>query len=1599
MEDAHDGLARGVSALARAALEPMRAARIERLARLMVAAGGEPAGLTADQLHGAALGLAGLLDHRPAGTALVRLHDADEGGAPRTVVEIVNDDMPFLVDSVAMAFERLGIAIHRLLHPVLFVRRDGAGRLDILAERDGDGLSAESAMHLVVDRLDPDSAGQLRTRLDGVLADLRRAVADWRSMADRLGEAARELADSGPGTGIAEAVAFLDWLGRDHFTFLGYRSFRFADGEDGLKVVVDAGAGLGLLADPAARVFDDAVPLAEMPAEVRAFLRRGRPLLVTKSAQLSAIHRPVRMDVIGAKRLGADGEAVGMHAFLGLFTAAAYTRDPAGIPLLRAKVAAVQARAGFPPSGHDAKALANILETFPRDELFQMSEDALYAVAIGILRLRRRPRPALFVRADEFGRFVSCLVFLPRDHYDTPLRLTVQALLERAWDGTVDSYHAQVGDSPLALLQVLVRTRPGRTLAAVDLAALEARIALAARSWPDRLQDALVRRHGEAEGLRLARLWRDGFAAGYRDAHAPEAALADLARAEAVVAGRPLAASLCRPGDQSVRAGQSGRAELRLLRPGTPVPLSDILPMLETMGVRVISEVPHPLRRADRAEPVWLQVLTVEGADGGPLDVEGRAGPFEETLARVWAGDAECDGFNRLVLAAGLDWRQVAVLRAYGRFLRQAGIAFGQAYMERALADNPQAASAILDLFLARFDPANGGDADHADAAAAAALETVEKADDDRILRRVLAAVRATLRTNFFQPAADGGPKPYLSIKIASRALDELPLPRPMAEIFVCSPRVEAIHLRGGKVARGGIRWSDRPEDFRTEILGLMKAQMVKNAVIVPVGAKGGFVLKRPPPGADRAGLLAEAVECYRTMMRGLLDLTDNLVDAAVVPPPAVVRLDGDDPYLVVAADKGTASFSDIANGISAEYGFWLGDAFASGGSKGYDHKAMGITARGAWEAVKRHFREMGRDTQAEDFTVVGVGDMSGDVFGNAMLLSPRIRLVGAFNHSHVFIDPDPDPAVALAERRRLFGEARAWPDYDRAALSPGGGVFARTAKSIPVSPEMAARFGITAATVTPAELIRILLTAEVDLLFFGGIGTYVKSARQGHAEAGDRANDALRVDAHRLRARVVGEGANLALTQAARIDYALAGGRINTDAIDNSAGVDTSDHEVNIKILLDGVVRAGDLDGPGRDRLLAAMTDEVAALVLRHNTLQTQALSVMEAAAADQLEAAARFMRLLEKQGRLDRVVEVLPDDEALLERATRHQGLVRPELAVLLAYAKVWLHDHLLASALPDDPFLASDLALYFPTPLRQRFAAAIAGHRLRREIVATSVVNSMINRVGIAFVSEIAERTGAAPAEVARAYIVVREAFGLRRVWAGIEALDGTVPAAAQIAMLAEANRLLDRAAAWAVRCLPAGEGMGQGIGDALAALAPGIAALEAALPAILPPDQAEAVAARAADYRGRGVPDELARQVADLIVLASAPEIIRIAAGNGLGVEQAGALYYAVGARFGLGWLRATAQGLAIQGHWQKLAAAAAIEDLHAHQRDFAAAAAASALPPAEALAAWAAGRRAEIERADALLAELRAAPQIDLAMLAVANRALRALNGP
>ena len=1241
---------------------------------------------SAENLYGAALAIWKFGATRTPGEARIRAYnpqvEAHGWKSSHTIIEVLNDDMPFIVDSILGCLGRMHHGVHLLIHPIVRVERNGEGaRTGIAAATGGAGVVAESVLHIEIDEhSDPEVLKEIEARLHDVLHDVRAAVEDWHLILEKLDESITELDRPIPleSEEIDEARAFLEWMRDNHFTFLGSRDFAYAKrkGKEELTIVDDSAHGI--LRDPERQVLTGSVGGASLTPMVQEFFNRPELMQISKTSTRGVVHRPVHMDYIGVKRFSSKGKVIGERRFVGLFTSSAYSRTPRDIPLLRRKVGQVLVMAGIAPFSHDGKALTHILDTYPRDELFQIDLETLYGIAMGILALYERPHIRLFARRDRFERYFSCIVFVPRERMSTNLRRRFTEILTESFNGRLSNFSTQVSDDPLARLHFIIGTDPGDAPDDVDYSHVEERLVDAARTWSDDLHEALIERWGEERGNTLAQTYTSAFPAAYTESFNAERALSDIDHIESLNDGRSLAPNFYRAIEDA-----ENEVRFKIYHPNNSVPLTICLEMLEHMGFTVIGEVPFQIQ-LDDDRSVWIQDFFMQASRHSALDLPALKQKLEEAFLMVWHGASENDGFNQLVLSAGLAWREVAVIRALCKYLRQAGIAFSQSYMIDALDDNPAIVRKVVDLFHTRFDPDHQGKravqmtmlGDAIDTA----LEEVMSLDQDRILRRFLNLVQSALRTNYYQPAADGGVKPYISIKFDSQSVAELPLPRPFREIFVYSPRVEAVHLRGGKVARGGLRWSDRREDFRTEVLGLMKAQMVKNAVIVPVGSKGGFFPKQLPATGDREAIQAEVVFCYQTFIRGMLDITDNLVGGNVVPPDNVIRYDDDDPYLVVAADKGTATFSDIANEVSLDYGFWLGDAFASGGRTGYDHKAMGITARGAWESVKRHFREAGRDIQNEAFTVVGIGDMSGDVFGNGMLLSKQIRLLAAFDHRHIFIDPDPEPGKSWDERKRLFEVPRSsWDDYDKGLIGKGGGVFDRRAKSIELTPEMQKLAELSQDSVTPNELIHALLKAEVDLLWIGGIGTYVKASDESHDGAGDRANDGLRVDGNALRCKVMGEGGNLGCTQLGRIEYALNGGRLNTDAIDNSAGVDTSDHEVNIKILVGAVVDDGEMTEKQRNRQLADMTDEVGALVLRDNYLQSQALTMLESQSTSLLDQQARYMRALERAGKLNPAIEYLPDDEALEERRAAGSGFTRPELSVLLAYSKMTLYEDL--------------------------------------------------------------------------------------------------------------------------------------------------------------------------------------------------------------------------------------------------------------------------------------------------------------------------------
>ena len=1474
-----------------------------------------PEALAAAALHQLEFGSG----RRAPGQSLVRVFNPDKARdgfeSPHTVVMIVTDDMPFLVDSVGIVFSRAELAMHLIVHPVIEVRRDGRGRLAEIGANGAGETHAESWQLYEIDRqTDAAQIQKLREQIESTLRDARVVVDDWKPMRERAKGLVATLENDAPplpADELGEARSLLTWMEDRHFVFLGYRYYRLERGSAEDHLLPDAKSGLGILRGrPGAKV-------TRLRSDIRARARDRTILNISKANSIATVHRAEYLDYVGIKSFDNRGSVTGEHRFLGLWTSSAYFRSPRDIPVVRRKVERVVEYFGLDPHSHDGKAVLNVLETYPRDELFQADVNDLIRIVRGVVNLYERRTVRLLARRDPFHRFYSCLIYVPRDRYSTDVRQRIEQIVLDGFGGTSVESQVQISGSIHARVHVVVRTDPENRRKA-DLSVIEQRIAQAATTWTDRLREVLIQGKGEAIGLAASQRYRRVFPMAYEEDVEPRAVLEDIAELEALRAQpQSLRLSLHRPGTQV-----STRMHLKVAKLGDPVPISDLLPMLENFGLRVISERPYELSWPEGGS-AWIQDFELEHRDRQQIDIGGVEIAFRDALSAAWTGEVENDGFNRLLLSAGLLVREIVILRAYCRYLLQTGVPFSQAYMERTLCSNPVIARNLVKLFQARFDPAlvrTGPRSDRLVEQIRAGLDAVTSLDEDRILRAYLTLVEATLRTNFYQLDAAGKPKGYLSFKLDPSKIPDLPLPRPKFEIFVYSPRVEAVHLRMGYVARGGIRWSDRREDFRTEVLGLMKAQNVKNTVIVPVGAKGGFVAKRLPAG-PREEVQAEVVACYQTFMRALLDLTDNIIAGRIVPPPKVVRRDTDDAYLVVAADKGTATFSDIANGISADYQFWLGDAFASGGSAGYDHKVMGITARGAWECVKRHFRELGTDIQKTGFTAAGIGDMSGDVFGNGMLLSRHTRLQAAFDHRHIFLDPTPEAAAGLPERQRLFALPRSsWDDYDRKKISRGGGVFPRTAKSIPLSAEARAMLGLETASAPPNDIIRAILKMPVDLLWNGGIGTYVKASTETNVDVGDRTNDAVRINGIELRAKVVGEGGNLGLTQRGRIEYAAAGGRLNTDFIDNSAGVNTSDVEVNIKILLNPLVAAGKLTRGERNKLLARMTNEVAALVLRNNYLQSQAISTLEQQAKARFPEYQNLIHSLERSGELNRALEFLPADDEIAERRKRGAGLTRPELAVLLAYSKIWLNNHLLASDVPEDPYLSSELARYFPAPVQERFGRAIKQHRLRREIIATATTNSLVNRMGATFVSRAQEETGADPAQIARAYTAAREIFDMRKLWAQIEVLDTRVAAKVQYTMQFQTSRLLRHMTYWLLEHRKSE----LHVDKAVAEFRKGVRQLEADISQVLSGSEHERFERTKKQGTEAGVPAALAGRIASLDAHNSALDIVELATAHSAGVVETARIYFDLGTRIGLDWVQERVEQIPVEGPWQAVA---------------------------------------------------------------------------
>lgn len=1543
------------------------------------------------------------LDHlefgarRKLGEPLVRIFNPtleDHGyESAFSFVEMVNDDMPFLVDSVFAAINRQGLTVHITVHPVIRVIRNSRGKIDSIAERDETVGRLESFIRFAVDKeTDAQQLKLLRQEILKVLADVRVAVRDWTEMRRKMQEA-RELLRFGP-AGVddelrKESQLLLDWMVNDHFTFLGYREYKLSYRKDKIFLRPLEGSGLGLLSHDE-RGQNKTV---ELTREMQRLARSRDWLILTKANSRSTVHRHAYLDYVGIKEFDKSGKAVGERRFIGLFTSAAYSESPRSIPLLRHKVRKVIERSHVEATGHRGKALLHILDTFPRDELFQSSIPDLSRTAIGILNLQDRQRVRFFLRRDTFRRFFSCIVFVPRERYATAVRRRIEEVLKNAFDGTSVDSSVEISDSPLARLHTIVRTPP-RERPRISIQEIEAKLAEVVVSWSDKLRAEMLDAFGDDEGHKLFRIYGNIFPAGYQAETEPKDACSDISSIDKMLmAGLTRSVELYRPSDTA-----PGFLHFIIFSAEEPLALSEALPILEGMGLEVHTEHPYELTLQD-GKPFWIQVFNLRHGSGSDFDVEAASQRFEQCFMKVLVGKAENDGLNRLILSAELDWRETALLRCYAKYLQQLGLPFSQDYMEDVLVAHARLVGLLTDQFNAMFDPEIGKAqrTRRLNATMPSIRREVGKAknvDEDRILNAFAGAFNATLRTNYYLPGEFDGHRDCISIKLDPTRLHEAPLPRPKYEIFVYSPEVEGVHLRGGDVARGGLRWSDRREDFRTEVLGLMKAQVVKNTVIVPTGAKGGFFCKRMPEG-DREIVLKTGIACYKTFIGGLLDITDNVVDGKVVTPEGVVRRDGDDPYLVVAADKGTATFSDIANEISRSYEFWLDDAFASGGSAGYDHKKMGITARGAWEAVRRHFREQGLNTQTDPFTVVGIGDMAGDVFGNGLLLSRKIRLVAAFNHQHIFLDPDPDMAASFRERQRLFKLPRSsWPDYDDTVISKGGGVFSRQAKTIRLSKEARAMLGTEQTSMQPDELIRAILRMPMDLLWNGGIGTYVKASTEGHADVGDRSNDNVRVNASELRCKVIGEGGNLGLTQRARIEFSLNGGRVNTDFIDNSAGVDSSDREVNIKILLSDVAKKKNMSRKKRDELLASMTDDVAEYVLRNNYMQTQALSMSEVRSLERIDEIGRVITGLERSGLLDRDLEYLPDEVEIEERKARKQGMTRPELAVVLSYAKIDVYNALTSHKETLADFLKTHPMRYFPEVLRRRYAEFIPTHRLSPQILATLISNDIVNRMGPAFVKRVQLDTGADVVTIARAYTVARQIVRAGALNRTIEELDNVIPASAQMSMLFELSRTQRHATYWLIEHY----GDYVDIDGLVDRLKDGMATVYGRTGPIMSAAARERHAKAMNNYIEMGVPEKLADKMSALLLTRAALDITDLAVTYKRDVMQSAQVYSLFNDRLGIFALHAGAEDVKVKGRWQAMARSNLRDEFFQIRRDMAAdiLKKRSKKNMEQLVDEWLQQRSEQVERFVSMLDEMKLRGVFDIAALAVAAKELREL---
>ncbi|GGK62920.1 NAD-glutamate dehydrogenase [Amphritea balenae] len=1481
-----------------------------------------------ENLYGATMSCWQFLQEFSAGEPKVYLYnpDLEQHGwrAQHTVIEIVQRDMPFLVDSVRMALNRHGRVIHTIHNAIIHTQRDNGGLTGLLTA-DHSGAQAESVIYLEVDRTsDETELKQIQTELLQVLEHVDISVSDYSAMQHRATELLEQLNGQDPDS---EEAAFLSWLLDDRFTFLGYDEIRIED--DQLVSVQDSELGIFRLGEEEAT----ASSLNGLRQAEREFLFEPSPLMFAKDARNSLVHRPAYIDRIIIKQFDAEGNVTGKYRFHGLYTSAMYSEPLASIPVVRNKARAVLEKIGFDRRSHNGKQLLQIMNDLPRDELFLATEQQLLEIVMGIFSLNERRKARLLMRADRCNQFITFLYYVPRDIFNTELRLQVQELLHKATGALESEFTTTFSESVLARVQFILRIDPDNPVE-LDLKRLEDEVVHISRDWSDELHSALMDACGEEQGNNLLHRYRYGFNSAYREHFSPASAVYDLQRIEALSDANPISMSFYRVLEQN-----ADLLRFKLFTADQPLILSDVIPVLENLGMQVVGEHPYSIRAND-GQQFWMHDFSLIYQGAEPVVLEQVQEVFQQAFANIWNGRAENDEFNQLVIGAGLNWREVAMLRAYARYSQQIRLGFSQPYIAGTLFRHVQVTRLLVALFRARFEPQRQSSEkvsalmDRIESSILDALDKVDNLNDDQILRKFLELMKATLRTSFFQCDAQGEAKDYFSFKLSPRDIAGIPEPRPMFEVFVYSARVEGVHLRGGKVARGGLRWSDRLEDYRTEVLGLVKAQQVKNSVIVPVGAKGGFVAKQLPTSGGREAWLNEGIASYRIFISALLDITDNLEAGEVVPPIDVVRHDEDDPYFVVAADKGTATFSDIANEIAESRGFWLGDAFASGGSQGYDHKGMGITAKGAWESVKLHFRELGLDTQSQSFSVIGVGDMAGDVFGNGMLLSEHIQLCAAFNHLHIFIDPEPETAASFAERQRLFALPRSsWEDYNAELISAGGGIFSRAAKWLDITPEMKTRFDIQADRLSPNDLIHALLKAPVDLIWNGGIGTYVKASYETHAEVGDKANDSLRVNGSELRCKVLGEGGNLGFTQQGRMEFCARGGKSNTDFIDNAGGVDCSDHEVNIKILLNEVVANGDLTMKQRNNLLREMTDEVSELVLQNNYEQAQAISIAQRHAQKSMDEYIRLINRLETDGKLDRELEFIPSDEALQELKQKGTGLTRPELSVLISYAKAELKELLSDSWVTSDKYLSREVVTAFPQRLVQEHPQPVKEHRLQREIIATQLANGMVNTMGITFAERITQIAGVGFAEVAAAYVIARDVFDIPQLWRAIEALDNQVDAALQQQMMADLIRMARRATFWFLRQ----QRSAMNVAEAVEQFRPAVTELRGSFAELLEGEPRERWQLKHDELVTAGVPSELATVVAGADSLYSLLSVIHVAEQTGQSLQMVARIHFGLGDRLQLHWFDHQVKELEAQNHWESMARDGFREDLTSHQQ--------------------------------------------------------------